>query len=498
MKRIRYLSLLVMLFSIINMGAQEEFNPGNPPEPGQPPVKVTLLVAPDDGGYCNGAGKYEPGQNVNVTANASTGYVFDYWSLPETPNEVVTRERSFAFIMGEEPVTLVAHFIYNPSSPGEPDRPNFYRLKLVSGEGGGVSGGGSYKPNTAVHIYANSNTSYRFVGWYEDETLISENSSYDYVMPEEDVTLEARFTYDPESPIEPNEPAIKHGVTLRAGEGGYTNFGRKSFGEGEAVNIHAYCNTGYRFTGWYQDDVLYTSLPSFNYEMGTESVSFEARFVFDPDNPEEPAMPTTKLYSFYLLNQQCKPGALISIPLYLNALEPIKDMSFQLTFPAEYKPSLSSMTISPKATGYTVTTTEPNDEAYFFSFVGGDTPTGNTAIITLQMQIPDDFETGTSFQVKINQVSIVQADDSHHTASTHNGRVAVYKNGDANGDNLVDALDASLILQYVAHKFGDENTSFIKEAADTNNGNVVDALDASLVLQHAAKKIDLDDLNTSE
>lgn len=498
MKRIRYLSLLVMLFSIINVGAQEEFNPGNPPEPGQPPVKVTLLADPDDGGGFYGAGKYEPGKSVTVTANANTGYVFDYWYRPETPDEVVSRERSFNFIIGEEPVTLVAHFIYNPSSPGEPDRPNFYRLKLVSGEGGGVSGGGSYKPNTAVHIYANSNTSYRFVGWYQDETLISENSSYDVVMPEEDVTLEARFTYDPESPIEPNEPAIKHGVTLRAGEGGYTNFGRKSFGEGEAVNIHAYCNTGYRFTGWYQNDVLYTNLPSFNYEMGTEAVAFEARFVFDPDNPEEPAMPTTKLYSFYLLNQQCKPGSTISIPLYLNALEPIKDMSFQLTFPAEYKPSLSSMTISPKATGYTVTTTEPNDEAYFFSFVGGDTPTGNTAIITLQMQIPDDFETGTSFQVKINQVSIVQADDSHHTASTHNGRVAVYKNGDANGDNLVDALDASLILQYVAHKFGDENTSFIKEAADTNNGNVVDALDASLVLQHAAKKIDLDDLNTSE
>lgn len=485
MKRIRYLSLLVMLFSIINMGAQEVFNPGNPPEPGQPPVKVTLLVAPDDGGYCNGAGKYEPGQNVNVTANANTGYVFDYWSLPETPNEVVTRERNFAFIMGEEPVTLVAHFIYNPSSPGEPDHPNFFRLKLVSGEGGNVSGGGSYRPNTSVHINANGNTNFRFVGWYENETLISENASYNFITREEDVTLEARFTFDPESPIEPNEPAIKHGVTLRAGEGGYTNFGRKSFGEGEAVNIQAYCNTGYRFTGWYQDDVLYTSLPSFNYEMGTEAVSFEARFVFDPDNPEEPAMPTTKLYSFYLLNQQCRPGDLISIPLYLNALEPIKDMSFQLTFPAAYKPSLSSMTVSTKATGYTVTTTEPNEEAYFFSLVGGNTPTGNTAIITLQLQIPNDFETGTSFQIKINQVSIVQPDDSHHTASTHNGRVAVYKMGDANGDNSVDEVDAQLILDV---SVGNINLSdlAVPVAVEVPGGNTTALeVNAQLVLDYS-------------
>ena len=485
MKRIRYLSLLVMLFSIINVGAQEAYNPSNPPEPGQPPVKVTLLVAPDDGGSCYGAGKYEPGQNVNISANANTGYVFDYWSLPETPNEVVTRERNFAFIMGEEPVTLVAHFIYDPSSPGEPDHPNFFRLKLNSGVGGSVSGGGSYRPNSSVWINASSETGYRFTGWYEDETLISENAYYNFITREEDVTLEARFTYDPESPIEPNEPAIKHGVTLRAGEGGYTNFGRKSFGEGEAVNIHAYCNTGYRFTGWYQDDVLYTSLPSFNYEMGTEAVSFEARFVFDPDNPEEPAMPTTKLYSFYLLNQQCRPGDLISIPLYLNALEPIKDMSFQLTFPAEYKPSLSSMTISPKATGYTVTTTEPNDEAYFFSFVGGDTPTGNTAILTLQMQIPDDFETGTSFQIKINQVSIVQPDDSHHTASTHNGRVAVYKMGDANGDNSVNEVDAQLILDVSVGNIGLSDLAVPVAVEVPGGNNSALEVNAQLVLDYS-------------
>lgn len=470
MKRIRYLSLLVMLFSIINVGAQEEFNPSSPPEPGQPPVKVTLLADPEDGGGFNGAGKYEPGKNVSVTANANTGYVFDYWYQPDAPEVVVSRERGFSFIMGEEPVTLVAHFIYSPSSPGEPDHPNFFRLKLVNGEGGSVSGGGSYKPNTSVRINANCNTSYRFVGWYEGETLISESAGYDFVTREEDVTLEARFTYDPESPIEPNEPAIKHGVTLRAGEGGYTNFGRKGFGEGEAVNIQAYCNAGYRFTGWYQNDVLYTSLPSFNYEMGTEAVTFEARFVFDPDNPEEPAMPTTKLYSFYLLNQQCRPGDLVPVSLYLNALEPIKDMSFQLTFPAAYKPSLSTLTISPKATGYTVTTTEPSDTTYFFSLVGGDTPTGNTAIVTLQIQIPNDFETGSSFQTKINQVSIVQADDSHHTASTHNGRVAVYKMGDANGDNSVDEVDAQLILDVSVDNL-DRSDLAVPVAVDVPGGN---------------------------
>ena len=490
MKRIRYLSLLVMLFSIINVGAQEAYNPSNPPEPGQPPVKVTLLVAPDDGGSCYGAGKYEPGQNVNISANANTGYVFDYWSLPETPNEVVTRERNFAFIMGEEPVTLVAHFIYDPSSPGEPDHPNFFRLKLISGVGGSVSGGGSYRPNSSVWINASSETGYRFIGWYENETLISENAYYNFITREEDVTLEARFTYDPESPIEPNEPAIKHGVTLRAGEGtGSRRRIPRWWKKARPGSCSSY------FPRW-RDRQRRRGLPALprlnrrnrcNYgPRARESApGGYSHSPAHPDNPEEPAMPTTKLYSFYLLNQQCRPGDLISIPLYLNALEPIKDMSFQLTFPAEYKPSLSSMTISPKATGYTVTTTEPNDEAYFFSFVGGDTPTGNTAILTLQLQIPDDFETGTSFQIKINQVSIVQPDDSHHTASTHNGRVAVYKMGDANGDNSVNEVDAQLILDVSVGNIGLSDLAVPVAVEVPGGNNSALEVNAQLVLDYS-------------
>ena len=63
---------------------------------------------------------------------------------------------------------------------------------------------------------------------------------------------------------------------------------------------------------------------------------------------------------------------------------------------------------------------------------------------------------------------------------------------------MVDALDSSLILQYAAHKIGDDSTDFISESADVNDGDDVDALDASLVLQHAAKKIDLNENNDTE
>ena len=67
----------------------------------------------------------------------------------------------------------------------------------------------------------------------------------------------------------------------------------------------------------------------------------------------------------------------------------------------------------------------------------------------------------------------------------------VTRKGDVNGDGEINAQDASLILQYVARKFGDNQEGFKKKAADANGDGEQSAQDASLILQHAAKKIDL-------
>jgi len=59
--------------------------------------------------------------------------------------------------------------------------------------------------------------------------------------------------------------------------------------------------------------------------------------------------------------------------------------------------------------------------------------------------------------------------------------------GDVNGDGEVDALDASLVLQYDAKLIDGE--SLLLENADVNSDKEVDALDASLILQLDAKLI---------
>lgn len=59
----------------------------------------------------------------------------------------------------------------------------------------------------------------------------------------------------------------------------------------------------------------------------------------------------------------------------------------------------------------------------------------------------------------------------------------VSKKGDVNSTGVIDAQDASLVLQYVAKKI-----STIQNADVNNDGNI-DAQDASLILQYVAKKI---------
>ncbi|MCR4916512.1 MAG: hypothetical protein K6A96_12230 [Prevotella sp.] len=61
--------------------------------------------------------------------------------------------------------------------------------------------------------------------------------------------------------------------------------------------------------------------------------------------------------------------------------------------------------------------------------------------------------------------------------------------GDVNADDIIDAQDASLILQNSVGKIADDATGYEVIVADVNEADGVDAQDASLVLQYSVKKI---------
>jgi|GEM_PF-3453789 len=69
-----------------------------------------------------------------------------------------------------------------------------FTLTVTAAEGGTVSStGGDYDAYDSVTVTATPNDSYDFDGWYEGNTKVSANKTYNFYMPDKNLSLEARF-----------------------------------------------------------------------------------------------------------------------------------------------------------------------------------------------------------------------------------------------------------------------------------------------------------------
>lgn len=487
MKRIRYLSLLMMLLCNIAAWGQDDFNPASPAEPGVAPRILTIESVPVDAGSVYGGGRYVPGTLVGLRVSAKTGYVFDRW-VDEEGNTLSTVS-AFNYLTDDSDKVIKAYFRFDPAAPSEPSEPSeiqYFRLTLAAETGGVVSGGGKYQAGTKVSLYASCNGGFDFVYWYNTKgEIVSTNKSFTYIMPATNETLTAHFTYNPSNPSEPTDPILSHTITVSAEDGGTVSVGSKRLLEGTSTTLNATPNEGYVFVGWYLNGELYTALRSFSYTMGKENVAFEAVFEFSPASPSEPSMPEDKMYSFYLMTVIGKPGDVLDVPLTLSNLDDLYDMTFQVTFPAGLTPDLENVYMSDKATGYEVSFTAVDDTMYVFSMIGGTMPAGSSELLRFRVTVPEDYATGTSGRVKINQVSVTEADGTHLTASTRNGRIAVYKRGDTNGDNVVNITDAMNLITNVLEQ---KTEVFIEEVSDVNEDKAINVTDAMGVVNIALEE----------
>jgi hypothetical protein len=475
-----------MLFNGI-VGWAQDFNPSDPAEPGQLKWKLTLLTSPSGAGSVSGSGYYATGESVTVTASANSDWVFVNWT--DKDGTLISSQSSFTFTKAAANETLIANFAFNPQGPGEPgELPHL--LTLVAGEGGSVSGGGYYRNGTTANINATASDDYYFVGWFNTNgTLYSADASTTYTMGDESFTLTARFAFNPGSPAEPGEVNLLR-LKLIAQEGGTVSADKYNLKQGETTTVRANPNTGYVFTGWYIGDLLYKSEPTFTLTMGGLSVTLEARFQFLPDSPGEPGNIEQRTFSFTLRNAITKPGKTIQFPILLTPLATLGNMTFQLNFDPRLNVDIDNVTVAETTTAYQLTreTVYSNDAGYVpgltsyrFTLTGGsmvvgenETPTV-TPILTFPIIIPADIETNSFFKISINQISMTNEDGSTQTAGTRNGRVSVYKNGDANGDDEVSIIDAVSVVDCI---LGNRPEGFIEEAANTNDDEGISIIDA--------------------
>lgn len=492
MKRIRYLTLLMLLVvSSTSLWAQDDtFNPANPPEPEQPSMRLDLCVTPSEAGSASGGGRYAPGKKVSLNAYANTGFRFVRWT--NASGETVSTVQNFTYTKREGHEQLTANFVFDPDAPADPAEPRtimYYKLALTATEGGSVSGGGSYLADKQVTLRAYCDTGFDFDGWYDPEgNKLSASTTFNYTTTAKHMMLTGKFVFNPDNPTEPTPSTLKpkHNLTATSTDGGSISWTSQRLQEGQSITLTAYTNDGYSFLGWYLNGELYTKLSQFSYTVTSETVQdFEARWEFTPDSPAEPGTPTTTKHAFFLMNKVTKPGSTVKFPIYLSSVKTLTDMTFQLEFPEMLTPDFETVEMSEKAVGYSVSYNKVDATNYVFTLTGGSVPAGNAALLVFTIQVADDIATAQDYPVKINQVSVAEEGGSTVTASTRNGRVSVYKLGDTNGDNVVNALDV-LNMAKVAVNMPTE--IFIQEVSDINEDDGINALDVLGVAKIAVNK----------
>lgn len=211
MKIQKIISSLLLTLSAITYGGgvavADDFNPSNPPEPQMLP-KLKVTGSPDGVALTTGSGRYQAGTRVYINTSAiDTDYAFKRW---EKNGETISTSRSFYYTTGTSDETLTAVYefvVFDPSNPPEPSEVYKYTLSLVSEPEEGCSFNldcnSRHLPGENLKLTVYPNQGFRFDGWYEGDTQVSESVTIPFTMPRGNASISARFTFMPDSPDEP-------------------------------------------------------------------------------------------------------------------------------------------------------------------------------------------------------------------------------------------------------------------------------------------------------
>ena len=279
--------------------------------------KLTLKSNPSGAGSVSGGGNFVVGKSVNVSTYANSGYVFKGWFKD---GENISKNKNFNYTMPSMDVMLTAEYVFDPSSPSDPqpaDTTKLYKLTLKSNPSGAgsVSGGGNFAVGKSVNVSTYANSGYVFKGWFKDGENISKNKSINYTMPSMDVMLTAEYVFDPSSPSEPQQPTLKYPLAVTASPKGAASFSYtgSEVALGAEYYVRATPKTGYKFKEWVVNGVVQTETSTtYNATMTEEGASVIGIFVFDPSSPSNPGANYYNSITGQAIIDDFTPGSLYS------------------------------------------------------------------------------------------------------------------------------------------------------------------------------------------
>lgn len=208
------------------------------------------------GSVSNSSGSYDYLDNITIEATANDGYSFAGWYKGSL---LISNSNPYAFNMPYENTIYVAKFSANS-----------YQINLSNSDPslGTITGEGAYFYKSSVTLTATPNVGVSFLGWYDDDDLVSNLSVYTFTMPHEDLTYVARFSWTPYS-VQLSVNNLDAGSVTGGGSYIYQ----------QEVMLVATPNEHYSFFGWYDGDDLLSKESTYVFDMPANSLDYEARFV---------------------------------------------------------------------------------------------------------------------------------------------------------------------------------------------------------------------------
>ena len=188
--------------------------------------EITATANPTNGGTVTGAGTYDHGTTVTLTATAAEGYHFVSWTKEGTE---VSTSASYSFTVTEAGA-YVAHFEMNT-----------YEVTATANPTGTVSGEGTYNHGMTATLTATADEGYTFVNWTENGSVVSTNATYSFTVIS-DRDLVANFQIE------------SYTIVVSATEGG-TVTGGGTYDYGTNVTLSATAMDGYIFVNWTEDGI---------------------------------------------------------------------------------------------------------------------------------------------------------------------------------------------------------------------------------------------------
>ena len=201
-------------------------------------AKMTIVTNLDGAGTITGEGEYPYNTYVDVAAHPNLGYIFVGWYFN---NILLSNTEDYKYMMWSEDVTLEARFKLDSFLMNVHTNNTDYGLVILQSpiNFNYEDQYEEYREYTSdVTIAAYSKTDVRFLGWYDtDNKLVETNAVYNFVMPNYDYTLEAKWNY------------FTISYNLNGGTNGSNNPTSYTM-DSNSLTLSDPTRTGYNFLGW--------------------------------------------------------------------------------------------------------------------------------------------------------------------------------------------------------------------------------------------------------